>query len=365
MADFDFENKPNGDPFSWNYFFDMVSDSNAAVGKFSVNAIGRRIKSIKDDNITIIYPRTLEPDYVDSSNRSVKVILYEDLESVPITDLYSFTVTANTSVSATLTMPLDVRVGDRLTVSSAVNNQLIDLPAGLLGNFTVASVGANSTSFTFATSTNVTNGTYYLNFTRNTYATANARSTTIDFFNGTETFTKNSSIVGSGIPVGSYVSFVDTSNANYTRLTIRPTGVDFQIPFNTPFSFSAVNATLSQYSLFQTKNADALRIEAEFESLEIPYVSILKSQIVDNLDNQEFQYKSDAFSTMKNLIYLHTNFNESISVSSIPIYFLEPNRKITVVDRTTGISGEHYLQSFDIPLSNEGTMNLSAIKIQT
>jgi hypothetical protein len=361
--DFDFTNRPNGDPLSWNYFFDMINDTNPVVGVFSVNSIGRRIKSIKDDNITIIYPRTLESNYLDSSNRQVKVILYEDLESIPLNNISSITVTGNTTATVSLSSPVDVRVSDQITLESPYSLP-IDLPAGLLGTFTVTSVASGSSSFTFTTSQSVTNSTYYLNFNRNTYATTNAGSTTIRFFNGTETFTKNSLIFGSGIAANSYISFVDTSNPNFTTLTVRPSGTIAQVPYNTTFSFSAISASLAQYSIYAQKNQDPITIENEFESLEIPYVSILKSQIENILDNQEFQYKSDAFSAMKNLIYLHTRFNESVSVSSIPIYFLEPNQLITLEDRTTGISGEHYLQSFTIPLSNEGTMNLSAIKVQ-
>jgi hypothetical protein len=361
MVDFD-PQKPNGDPISWNYFFDIIDDSNASVGKFSINAIGRRIKSIRDDNITIIYPKIANPNYRDSSNRDVKVILYEDLESVPLTNIYSLSVTASRTVSAILSSPVDIKPGDRIVLSSVRTSPVVTLPSGLLGTFTVTGVQSNSTIFTFSTEQTVSDGTYYLNFNRSTYLTTSSGRTTVDFSNGVEAFTTNSLISGQNLPSNTYVTGITTAT-NYTRLTLsNPTSA--QVPVNSHFNFSVVNATLIEYSNFQAVNADALQIEAEFESLEIPYVSILKSQIENYLNNEDFQYKSDAFSTMKNLVYTHTNFNQGVSINSIPLYFLEPNKRIHLSDINTEIFGDHYLQSYSVPLSNEGTMQMSAIKIQ-
>lgn len=675
-TDFD-TNKPLGDAFTWNYFFDIISDSNSSVSQFSVNAIGRRIKSIRDDNITIIYPRTLEPTYTDSAGRSVKVILYEDLETVPVS-FSSFTVPTNgRTVSATFTSPTTVNVGDILTISGIppfFNTKLN-------GSWSIYT--ASSTTIGFTTSDIVTASTYYVNLDRATSKLIANGVTTLTMLTSSIDIRKGMTVTGTGIQasttvtnvvqtsadvnaatltslstaryelagtsvgnyalfgggytttfvstvnaydtsfirttptalsaarhllagtsvgnyglfgggfggggslgttvdaydtsltrtsptqfangvwdlaatsVGSYALFgggrgyppgavavardyvyayntsltqstptvlsaarlylAASSNANYalfgggsglstvdaynTSLTrSTPTAlslarqqlaaasvnnyvlfgggtdgtaratvdaydssltrttpttlstarynlaasqissialfgggytgaadssvVDYydtslsrtvatalsaarqllaaavvadsvlfgggtgpsavvnryyggtqalsvtiskatltSIPNNTTLFFSVGDTSIAEYTAYIETNADALKIESEFESLEVPYVSILKSQIENYLDNQEFQYKSDAFSTMKNLLYIHTNFNESISVSSIPIYSLEPNKKIHITDLNTGISGNHYLQSFTVPLSHEGTMEMSAVKI--
>lgn len=359
MVDFD-PTKPNGDPFSWNYFFDIIDDSNTAVGKFSVDAIGRRIKSIRDDNITIIYPRIVNPTYKDSASRDVKVILYEDLQSFPIADLYSFQVTSGSSVTASLLSPLDVEVNDKIIIAQPSSNGT--LPASFIGAWSVTTVSSDSKTFGFTTNASTTNGIYYLNFTRNNNKVANAGQGNIEFFTGSEQIVLGMNITGPGIAANSFVRSVLTSSATIT-VSIGPSAVITAVPFNVPFQFSYISATLAKYSDFENQNANALRIESEFEALEIPYVSILKSQVEQYLNNEDFQYKSDAFSAMKNLVYLHTNFNESVSVSSVPIYSLEPNKKIHLTDINTGISGNHYLQSFNVPLNNEGTMDMSAIKI--
>lgn len=671
--------KPLGDPFTWNYFFDMISDANTRVAKFSINAIGRRIKSIRDDSITIIYPRTLEPTYTDSSNRSVKVILYEDLESTPLS-ISSFNVTSGTTVNANVASTTDINVNDIIVISG--------MPPSFGNNFngswTINTV--SSTTFGFTVSSSLTNSDYFVSIERPTLKLIPSSNTILTMLTGSQLIRTGMNVSGTGIQANTTVTAVTTTSADVNRSTLTSLGtarqelagtsvgnyalfgggfttvassavdsydntftraaatslsnaryrlagafvssyglfgggiggsgvgtavdayntslsrtsatafgteawdlaatsfagyaifgggqsgstptsrdqvyaynnslsqstptvlsvartylaaasnnsyaffgggyvistalyssvvdryntsltrdtatslsvargflaansvnnhvlfaggndasyrntidaydssgtkitsptalsvarnklaasqmtsialfgggftgaesstVDYydisltrtvatslssarstlaaavvndsvlfgggvgssvvdrysggvlatsvtiskstnaNIPYNTTLFFDVGNFSIAEYSNYIANNQDSLNIEAEFEALEIPYVSILKSQIEDYLDNEEFQYKTDAFSTMKNLIYIHTNFNQSVSINSIPLYFLEPNKKINLTDINTEIFGDHYLQSFSIPLSNDGTMQMSAIKIQT
>lgn len=62
------------------------------------------------------------------------------------------------------------------------------------------------------------------------------------------------------------------------------------------------------------------------------------------------------------LIYQHGCCSESISITTIPIYYLEPNTRILVNDEKTGIEGEYILNRFSLSLAYNGTMSLTAIK---
>lgn len=66
--------------------------------------------------------------------------------------------------------------------------------------------------------------------------------------------------------------------------------------------------------------------------------------------------------TMRDLLYQHTNYNESISIQSIPIYYLDVNNRISVYDKKSGIYGDYIIKSISLPLNAEGTMSISAIK---
>lgn len=125
------------------------------------------------------------------------------------------------------------------------------------------------------------------------------------------------------------------------------------------FEDKVANETISQ---FQERNEQGIELEYELTAIDSSYTSVLRSQ-VSNFNNSNFLFKDDAFSNMKNLLYTHTNYNESISISAVPLYFLEPNNRINLSDPDTQIQGDHYLQSFSIPLSHDGVMSMNAIKI--
>ena len=62
------------------------------------------------------------------------------------------------------------------------------------------------------------------------------------------------------------------------------------------------------------------------------------------------------------MLYQYTNMNESISISAIPIYYLQPNTRITVRDDASGINGDFMINQISLPLDVSSTMNISAYK---
>ena len=68
------------------------------------------------------------------------------------------------------------------------------------------------------------------------------------------------------------------------------------------------------------------------------------------------------YSKVRELLYEYTNLNESISISCLPIYYLEPNTRITVENNHIGIFGDYVIQEFTIPLDQQGSMTISCNK---
>ena len=62
------------------------------------------------------------------------------------------------------------------------------------------------------------------------------------------------------------------------------------------------------------------------------------------------------------LIYQHGYCIETVSITAIPIYYLEPNTRIYVFDAKTGIDGEYIVTKLSIPLAYNGTMQITAHK---
>lgn len=71
---------------------------------------------------------------------------------------------------------------------------------------------------------------------------------------------------------------------------------------------------------------------------------------------------NSCFEKIKDLLYQYTHINNTISITTLPIYHLEPNTRITVEDGPAGIYGDYIIQSISIPLDISSTMTINAYK---
>lgn len=69
-----------------------------------------------------------------------------------------------------------------------------------------------------------------------------------------------------------------------------------------------------------------------------------------------------AHTKARELLYQHTHYNETITLQSIPVYYLDVNRRITVRDKNSNIYGDYVISNISIPLNPGGTMSISATK---
>ena len=91
-----------------------------------------------------------------------------------------------------------------------------------------------------------------------------------------------------------------------------------------------------------------------------------EGQPYSNIDNNIYTNITEGLSgynaedAARTLLYQYTNYNESISLNSVPIYYLDVNSRITVQDRKIGIYGDYIIKSISLPLNAEGTMSITA-----
>lgn len=69
-----------------------------------------------------------------------------------------------------------------------------------------------------------------------------------------------------------------------------------------------------------------------------------------------------AYEEIRRELYQYTQYNEQISLTTLPIYNLEPNTRITVRDVESDIYGDYMIKSLSIPLDINGTMSISATR---
>ena len=89
------------------------------------------------------------------------------------------------------------------------------------------------------------------------------------------------------------------------------------------------------------------------------YVQYPKS--MESLFTISSQGKS-AIDVLYEQLYNYSYCIESITMTTIPIYHLEPNVRIMVRDDASGIAGEYIMTKLSVPLTYNGTMSITATK---
>lgn len=95
-------------------------------------------------------------------------------------------------------------------------------------------------------------------------------------------------------------------------------------------------------------------------------LSYIRLNLVGGMSNY-FQISTQGKSAkeaLDNLLYTHSYYCESISLSCVPIYYLEPNVRISVYDETSGINGEFIIKSFSLQLAYNGSMSITATRAE-
>jgi uncharacterized coiled-coil DUF342 family protein len=68
-------------------------------------------------------------------------------------------------------------------------------------------------------------------------------------------------------------------------------------------------------------------------------------------------WRNAAFDQIKYELYLHTNYQKTLSVTALPAYYLEPNSRVTINDKSTNTYGSFVLKSLSIPLGPGNVMS--------
>lgn len=72
-----------------------------------------------------------------------------------------------------------------------------------------------------------------------------------------------------------------------------------------------------------------------------------------------------AYEEIRTALYQYITYNEMVSLTALPIYYLQPNVLVTIDDENTHIKGSYMIKSLSLPLGSGGAMNLSCVKALT
>lgn len=176
-----------------------------------------------------------------------------------------------------------------------------------------------------------------------------------------------------GVEENDYPIYQDT----YREQSV--SGYEYWLDFieNNPFNVDNIGRRTKVVSdkgsncIFPVESPDYVYIEANGNAEEIDKkydeAGIVGREAIQ-VSPEVFKYltlggsQNSAYDKIKELLYLHSTYNESISLSVIPIYHLEPNTRITVFDNETGVKGDYMIKTISLPLTPNGTSNISATK---
>ena len=165
-----------------------------------------------------------------------------------------------------------------------------------------------------------------------------------------------------------------------TDLTTRPNEltywIDYLVPENLHYlSTDTVGTKIYSYQkdkiikLYNTEIPDVVMIDSGFdeasqaylikrcEEIGQPYARVPHS-VYTSISVGTVGYTAQE--TMRDLLYQYTDYMSTISLSSIPIYYLDVNTRITVHDKSSGITGDYIINSINLPLDAKNTMTISA-----
>ena len=126
-------------------------------------------------------------------------------------------------------------------------------------------------------------------------------------------------------------------------------------PSDTLLGYSVIN----QYLVLFITNEEYQGMMTRPPQTGYTYIRIDESLI--NYFTISSQGKS-AYDVVEQLLTENTYCIENLTITSIPIYYLQPNNRIEIYDSETGIEGEFLISKITLPLTYNGTMSITATK---
>ena len=72
--------------------------------------------------------------------------------------------------------------------------------------------------------------------------------------------------------------------------------------------------------------------------------------------------ENPAYDLLRSSIHEHLSYNNNINITTMPVYHLDVNQRITVNNKESNISGDYMINSLTIPLTLDGMMTINARK---
>ena len=154
-----------------------------------------------------------------------------------------------------------------------------------------------------------------------------------------------------------FLDFID-SDAAISQFNVNTIGRRSMVESNDGFN-CVFEPVIPDYVIIESGQEDTREKREECEKKGQAYIQV-EPAIFNTLATGGAS--NGCFEEVKMLLYNYTGYNEQISLSMIPLYYLEPNIRIGVRDIEADISGDFIIKTISLPLAVGSTMSVSATR---
>lgn len=154
-----------------------------------------------------------------------------------------------------------------------------------------------------------------------------------------------------------WLDFIDTSSA-LGKYSIKNIGRRTKVVNNNDIK-----------TVYNSKVPDVVFIEGLDQDLIVKYRGIGQRFFI--LTNEYYDMFSisttgtSCFDQIREIMYQNLCYNTTISLTCLPKYYIEPNNIIRVEDKDSNIYGNYQITQYSLPLTYNGTMNITATEVLT
>ncbi len=155
-----------------------------------------------------------------------------------------------------------------------------------------------------------------------------------------------------------FLDFINTGNPKITQISVKNIGRRSYIADKG----KSVNCVFEEWipDVIIVKQGEDNKEEQEAPQDRGWRFSQVSEDVYNNLDIGGSNYS--AYEQIRQTLHEFTNYNESISLQTVPLYFLEPNTRISINNPNSAITGDYIINSMSFSLDNEGLLTINASK---
>ena len=156
-----------------------------------------------------------------------------------------------------------------------------------------------------------------------------------------------------------YLDFIDSTEA-IAELSVKNIGRRSQVIVD-----DSINC------VFESEIPDLVMIDSSLPNTEVQRLReecIAQGQDYIQVDKNIYSMitgggsLNSAYNKVRELLYEYTSYNESVVITTIPIYYLEPNTRITIRDKESGIYGDYMINTISMTLDVNSLMTISCTR---